>query len=124
MESLKLVDGSGLSRDNRLTPQAITSVLVHMYQDFSLRPEYMASLAVAGVDGTLNGRLNNTIAKGRIRAKTGRIRGVASLSGYIATKEGEILAFSMLMNGFKSSIEHVQQIQDKICLELINLSRE
>ena len=95
-----------------------------MYNDFSLRPEYLASLAVAGVDGTMDDRLNNSSAKGMIRAKTGRIRGVAALSGYIATKEGEILAFSMLMNNFRTSIENVQKLQDKICLELMNLSRE
>jgi D-alanyl-D-alanine carboxypeptidase/D-alanyl-D-alanine-endopeptidase (penicillin-binding protein 4) len=124
LEDLRLVDGSGLSRDNRLTPRAINRVLVHMYQDFSRRPEYLASLAVAGVDGTFKDRLGNSTARGMIRAKTGRIRGVAALSGYLATKQNEILAFSMLMNNFKTSIEQVQRIQDKICLELVNLKRE
>ncbi len=123
-QGLELVDGSGLSRNNRLTTKAITRVLAYMYNDFSLRPEYLASLAVAGVDGTMDGRLNNSSAQGMIRAKTGRIRGVAALSGYVATKEGEILAFSMLMNNFKTSIENVQKLQDKICLKLMNLSRE
>jgi D-alanyl-D-alanine carboxypeptidase/D-alanyl-D-alanine-endopeptidase (penicillin-binding protein 4) len=124
LKRLTLVDGSGLSRDNRLSPHAINRVLVHMYNDFSLRAEYMASLAVAGVDGTLNGRFNNTNAIGKIRAKTGRIRGVAALSGYIFTKQGELLAFSMLMNNFRTSTEQVQKIQDKICLELVNFERE
>ncbi len=124
LDGLRLVDGSGLSPDNRLTPQAINRVLVHMYHDFPRRPEYLASLAVAGVDGTFKDRLGNTIARGMVRVKTGRIRGVAALSGYMATKQGEVLAFSMLMNGFKTSVEQVQQIQDRICLELINLSRE
>ncbi len=121
-QGLRLVDGSGLSRGNRLTPKAIIQVLVYMYNDFSLRPEYLASLAVAGVDGTMGDRLNNSSAKGMLRAKTGRIHGVAALSGYIATKEGEILAFSMLMNNFKTGIENVQKLQDRICLELMNLT--
>ncbi|MFQ5895008.1 MAG: D-alanyl-D-alanine carboxypeptidase/D-alanyl-D-alanine-endopeptidase, partial [Nitrospinota bacterium] len=94
----RLADGSGFSLKNRLAPAALVRVLVRMYADFRLGPEYVASLGVAGVDGTLRRRLRGTTAERRIRAKTGLLRRVRALSGYAVSRAGEPLAFSILVN--------------------------
>lgn len=94
-----LADGSGLSRENRISPRALVTLLEAAYKDFRLRPEFMASLAVFGVDGTIRKRRRERAAARRVRAKTGILRGVRALSGYAAASNGETLAFSVLMNG-------------------------
>ncbi len=94
-----LADGSGLSRENRISPRALVVLLEAAYKDFRLRPEFMASLAVFGVDGTMRKRRRERAAARRVRAKTGILRGVHALSGYAAAENGETLAFSVLMNG-------------------------
>ncbi len=93
-----LADGSGLSRLNRLTPWVLVTVLEGIHRDFRLRPEFLASLAVIGVDGTVRKRLRRSKAARRIRAKTGLLFGVHALSGYAAAKNGETLAFSIIVN--------------------------
>lgn len=94
----ELADGSGLSRLNQITPRALTKVLGEIYYDFRLRPEFVSSLAVVGVDGTVRKRLRGRPEARRVRAKTGLLFGVYALSGYAAAKNGEVLAFSILIN--------------------------
>ena len=90
-----------------------------MYQDFSLRSEYLSSLAVMGEDGSLRRRLVDTPAQGQIRAKTGTLDGVRCLSGYTQTRKGEPLAFSFLINfGQECPSEKIVQLQNKVCLLL------
>ncbi len=122
--SLTLVDGSGLSRQNRLTAGTISEVLAAVYHNFKWQPEFMASLPLAGVDGTLEKRLEGNDTSRHLRAKTGRIKGVAALSGYLNTKDKETWAFSMLMNDFDTSIEQIQELQDNLCRLMINFSRD
>ncbi len=97
--SFELADGSGLSRQNRISPQAMVALLEGVHDDFRIWPEYIASLAVVGVDGTIRKRLRRSSAARRIRAKTGLLAGVQSLSGYAAAANGETLAFSIITNG-------------------------
>jgi D-alanyl-D-alanine carboxypeptidase/D-alanyl-D-alanine-endopeptidase (penicillin-binding protein 4) len=96
--SFDLADGSGLSRQNRITPRALVALLEGVHDDFRIWPEYIASLAVVGVDGTIRKRLRRSAAVRRVRAKTGLLAGVQSLSGYAASKNGELMAFSILSN--------------------------
>lgn len=112
IKSLFLDDGSGLSRRNRLSARSLVKTLNHMYQRFEYRPEYIASLATYGVNGTLKKR--NGAPVRFVRAKTGRINGVLALSGYIG-KGKEILAFSMLMNNIRKNHHVVEETQDAIC---------
>jgi D-alanyl-D-alanine carboxypeptidase/D-alanyl-D-alanine-endopeptidase (penicillin-binding protein 4) len=111
-KSLVLDDGSGLSRQNRLSARSLVQVLSYMYGRFEYRPEYIASLATYGVNGTLKKRNGAPIRF--VRAKTGRINGVLALSGYIG-KGKEMLAFSMLMNNIRKDKQKVEKIQDAIC---------
>ena len=96
--SVRLADGSGLSRANRASPYRVTRLLLGM----RARDEFQAfrdSLSVAGRDGTLAPRMRNGAARGRCRAKTGTIIGVSALSGYCEARSGDTYAFSILMNG-------------------------
>ncbi|MGF1539627.1 MAG: D-alanyl-D-alanine carboxypeptidase/D-alanyl-D-alanine-endopeptidase [Pleurocapsa sp.] len=93
----RLSDGSGLSRNNLITPRTLVSTLRAMYHSPG-HDIFFASLPVAGVSGTLQNRLRNSIAQGTVRAKTGTLKGVRSLSGYIENPEYGTLAFSIITN--------------------------
>ncbi len=97
--SFDLADGSGLSRLNQMTARGLVTLLENVYNDFRLRPEFTASLAVLGVDGTVRKRMPASHAARRVRVKTGMLGGVHTLSGFAAAENGEILAFSILSNG-------------------------
>ena len=103
-DQVLLEEGSGLSRANLVTPAAVVDLLVHMARS----PEaaaFMDALPVAGVDGTLQNRLEGPRALGRIRAKTGTLRYTSSLSGYGTTAGGERLAFALLLNNYRRDAE-------------------
>jgi D-alanyl-D-alanine carboxypeptidase/D-alanyl-D-alanine-endopeptidase (penicillin-binding protein 4) len=95
-----MVNGSGLFKGGAVTPDALARLLVHMVNDPALRPEYLSQLAVAGVDGTLSGRLSDLKRTRVVRAKTGTLDDVVALSGYVfGPGESRALAFSFLVNG-------------------------
>lgn len=118
-----LENGSGLSRNNRLSPEQIVALLTYMHENFEVRSEYLASLAVAGVDGTLQSRWQGTQAERRLRAKTGAIRSVSCLSGYAVSKDNEVFAFSIMMNNYNSGGYAVKKIQNQIGLLLTEFYR-
>lgn len=109
-----LADGSGVSRYNLLSATMLTNLLVYMFKDFSVMPEYLMSLPIAGVDGTLSWRMKDSEAEGVLRAKTGTMRGVTTLAGYAMTADGEILAFAMLMSHYVGSSNPRRALQDRI----------
>ncbi len=117
-----LADGSGLSRYNYVAPEAVALVLEAMYRRPDFAPLFDA-LPVAGVDGTLAGRLKGTRAAGNARAKTGSLSNVRSLSGYVRTADGEMLLFVILVNGFTAPQRVVEAAQDQIVERLANFSR-
>jgi D-alanyl-D-alanine carboxypeptidase/D-alanyl-D-alanine-endopeptidase (penicillin-binding protein 4) len=112
----QLVDGSGLSESNRLSPRQLTTVLKAMWQDFSLRPEYVVSLAVMGLDGSVEERLAQSPARQRLRVKTGHLKGVSALSGYAVAADGIELAFSILVNNSTCGRRQMERIQDQAAL--------
>ena len=116
-------DGAGLSRKSRVSPAQLVRVLTNMYDDIRFRPEFVASLAVMGVDGSIRNRLDDTLAERRIRAKTGTLNGVDTLSGYAFSMDGDVIAFSILMNGSRCPHWQMRQLQDRITLELVRLDR-
>jgi D-alanyl-D-alanine carboxypeptidase/D-alanyl-D-alanine-endopeptidase (penicillin-binding protein 4) len=99
VERLSLVDASGLARQNLITAEATVQLLAHMsrHRHFQI---WLDAQPVAGVDGTLRGRLRGTMAAGNLRAKTGTISNVSALSGYVTTAAGERLAFSIIVNHY------------------------
>lgn len=98
LQNAVLVDGSGLSRQDRLTPEQTVNLLKFLHDRFGLAYEYIAALPIAGQDGTLQRRLRKPNQKGLIRAKTGSMTGVVSLSGYLYTANAHTLAFSIFIN--------------------------
>lgn len=93
-----LVDGSGLSRKDRLSPLQTVELLRFLHARFPLAYEYIAALPIAGQDGTLQKRLRKPNQQGFVRAKTGSMTGVASLSGYLYTANAHTLAFAIYIN--------------------------
>ena len=121
--SYSVVDGSGLSKQNSLSPDQITDVLKNMYYDFSVRAEYVSSLGIMGIDGSLKKRLKEFPKRRYIRAKTGTLNGASSLSGYVGAEGGEELAFSMLINSRKCNWANNTKIQNSIVEKLAEFSR-
>lgn len=91
----QVADGSGLSRANRTSPAEVVRLLRSMASDRAFR----RSLAVAGRSGTLAGRMRGTTAAGRCQGKTGTLSNVSNLAGYCRARNGDTLAFAILMNG-------------------------
>lgn len=116
-------DGSGLSRYNYIAPSTITSVLARMYQDPRHRDAFLATLPIAGKDGTISTRMRGTHAEGNAVAKTGSIANVRSLSGFVKTRNGETLAFSIIANDFVIPSATVNWIADLAVEILANFSR-
>ena len=94
-----LEEGSGLSRKDLITPSATIELLRFMSRHRHAE-SYRDSLPIAGVDGTLKNRMVGTIAAGNVRAKTGSLSYVYTLSGYVTSLAGERLAFSILLNNY------------------------
>jgi D-alanyl-D-alanine carboxypeptidase/D-alanyl-D-alanine-endopeptidase (penicillin-binding protein 4) len=116
------VDGSGLSRYDYVTADVMVTILEHMYKDPRHRRAFTSALAIAGTDGTVASRLKNTRAEGNAIAKTGSIANVRALSGYVRTRDGETLAFSMLANAFTIPPATVNWIADVAVETLSNYS--
>lgn len=98
MHTASMIDGSGLSRQDLLSTEQTVSLLRYLYERFPLTYEYIAALPIAGQDGTLKRRLRKPTQKGLVRAKTGTMTGVMSLSGYLYTANGHTLAFAIYIN--------------------------
>ena len=120
---LVLADGSGLSRYNLITPTALVAILTHVFHEDRLRQPFVASLPVAGTDGTLSGRLKNTPAAGNLRAKTGSMTHARSLSGYVNTADGEPLVLAIVVNNFGVPATVVDDATDTIVARLASFSR-
>jgi serine-type D-Ala-D-Ala carboxypeptidase/endopeptidase (penicillin-binding protein 4) len=111
-----LVDGSGLSRENRVTTRLITDVFALMSTHKYAR-EFYDSLTIAGADGTLRKRMKDI--EGTVRGKTGSIGGVRSLSGYATTREGKTLAFSIIYNEAGRHEHQCEELADNACRVLV-----
>jgi D-alanyl-D-alanine carboxypeptidase/D-alanyl-D-alanine-endopeptidase (penicillin-binding protein 4) len=95
LDAVIVHDGSGVSRENRVTPATVTELLLQLRvaADF---PTLWDALPIAGVDGTLAHRMKGTAAEGVLRAKTGTLSGVYNLSGYVPDVHGEFVPFVLL----------------------------
>ena len=112
-------DGSGLSRQNLVTPEAVVQLL--RYADSqSWGPSFRDTLPLAGTDGSLSNRFKDVEIQGRIHAKTGSLGGVKTLSGYATTNHGDRVAFSILSNNFNLPDKRINETIDNIVAEIMN----
>jgi D-alanyl-D-alanine carboxypeptidase/D-alanyl-D-alanine-endopeptidase (penicillin-binding protein 4) len=121
-DSQQLVDGSGLSRRDTIAPDTLLAVLKREY-DASGESPWMKALPVAGVDGSLETRLKGTAAERNVRAKTGTMSNIRSLAGYVTTRDGEHLAFVIMVNNFEGAGAVAVQAIDAIAVRLAGFSR-
>ena len=114
---MRMVDGSGLSRYDLVTPRLLVGLLQHMAAspDSAL---WYAALPVAGEDGTLKSRMSQPPLLGRVHAKTGTLTGVRSLSGYLTTTRGEPIVFSFLVNHHLHHAADVDRLVDEALREI------
>jgi len=122
-EGFSILDGSGLSRQNRLSPDQIVSVFQDMYADLGVYPEFISALGVMGRDGNVLKRMNGHNSAERARVKTGTLNSVSALSGYFQSADGERFAFSILMNDLKCSNGQAKRLQDRIVREGLKFKR-
>jgi D-alanyl-D-alanine carboxypeptidase/D-alanyl-D-alanine-endopeptidase (penicillin-binding protein 4) len=115
-----IVDGSGLSIQNRVTPRLLVQALKAGRSSFAFGPEFMASFPIAERDGTLEKRLRGK--QGQIRAKTGLLSDakVTALSGFAERADGETLIFSILVNGHGVSSGAAMDAVDEIAAALVD----
>jgi serine-type D-Ala-D-Ala carboxypeptidase/endopeptidase (penicillin-binding protein 4) len=117
---MRIIDGSGLSRYNQITPHQMMQVLDFAYHHNGTNYEFVSALPIAGVDGTLKHRMYNIARK--VRAKTGTIHGVVSLAGYAASSNKEPIAFVIMINGRNSGWSY-KELEDKIVTLLTQYQR-
>ncbi|MDP1602377.1 MAG: D-alanyl-D-alanine carboxypeptidase/D-alanyl-D-alanine-endopeptidase [Legionella sp.] len=119
LDKAVLTDGSGLSRNDSVTPNQTVSLLQFLFDRFPLSYEYIAALPVSGRDGTLQRRFKKPNQQDLVRAKTGTMTGVVSLSGYLYTANAHTLAFAIFINnvhGTKLSVSgRYRYLVDALC---------
>ncbi len=116
-----LEDGSGLTRYNSFTPQQVIRLLT-VSASQPTEAAFVDSLPLAGVNGTLRTRMQNTAAAGNLRGKTGSLTNVSALSGYVRSRDGERLAYAIMLNGYAET--SLKTLEDEIGTRLAEFSRE
>jgi D-alanyl-D-alanine carboxypeptidase/D-alanyl-D-alanine-endopeptidase (penicillin-binding protein 4) len=114
----ELYNPSGLTRDNKMSPYALWKVLQDMRFQFRYQPEFVTSLPIAGIDGTLKRRMKDGPGERWVRAKTGFLTGVVSLAGYAGRKDGTVLPFVFMFNG-SADEAHVRSVFDQMATALV-----
>ena len=122
-DGFEVLEGSGLTRFNYVTGTMMTKLLKYMYDQEELFDFFYNSLAIAGVDGTIERRMIGGEAERNVHAKTGTINSVTSLCGYAVSRDNELLIFYAVMNGFGGSNKPYRNMQDNICEVLCRFSR-
>jgi D-alanyl-D-alanine carboxypeptidase/D-alanyl-D-alanine-endopeptidase (penicillin-binding protein 4) len=110
----RLVDGSGLSDQDRMPASLLASVLAEAYGDFEIGPELITSLPIGGADGTLADRFASEEGRRRVRGKTGKISGAVSLAGYVTNRDHHVLAFVVFANQPRGTLEAVYRSIDRL----------
>lgn len=108
---------SGLTRDNQFSPFAMWKIILHLRNDFKVQPEFLTSLPIAGVDGTLKRRMKNSPGERWVRAKTGFLTNVVSLAGYAGRNDGRVFTFTFIFNGSKDEAS-VRNFFDQLLIAL------
>lgn len=120
----EILEGSGLTRFNKVNSDMYIRLLKYMYDDTKSFDYFYSTLPIAGKDGTLRNRMIGTEAENNVHAKTGTLNSVSALSGYAVSRDSELLIFYIVMNGFGGGANEVRYKQDQICELLCQFSRK
>ena len=120
----KVVDGSGLSRYNKVSVGSITGLLEKIYFDIRYFDTFYNSLSMAGTDGTLRNRMKNSDTTINFRGKTGTLNGASSVSGYLKLANGDDLIISMIFEYSKKSNNYYRGVEDEIIEKLAGFDYE
>lgn len=121
ISGLHMADGSGLSRANTITTKIQATVLSKIYRDSLLYPFFNPCLPIAGKNGSMTSLCKNTFAENNLRAKTGYINRARGYCGYVKTKAGKELAFSVLFNNYDCSAKEMKLKIEKFLVALVDL---
>jgi D-alanyl-D-alanine carboxypeptidase/D-alanyl-D-alanine-endopeptidase (penicillin-binding protein 4) len=114
---LRMCDGSGLSKENLLTPKLLTDVLFYMMSS-PYNYIFYNSLPLSGISGTLKHYTNGTTAEGMIRAKTGTVNGVKSFAGYVNTLSGKKLVFAIILNNISCRAKIIKKKMEGVFVRM------
>ncbi len=118
-----LVNGSGLTYENRIRPEDLGQLLYTLYHRLDLGPVFMQTLAVGGIDGTIHHRFHGALS-GLVRGKTGTLNGVSVLSGYVGAEPG-VLIFTIFVEGFRPRrLPAIRQAQADLVAEMMRSLRD
>ncbi len=115
----RLFDGSGLSRYDSVSPHQLAQLLKYAYSQPKIKPDLWDALPIAGQDGTLRGRLISSVKSQSVHAKTGTMKGVSALAGYIETLHNGLLAFVIITNGPEDDHRAYKNFEDRVCRFLL-----
>lgn len=119
LNSFIQTDGSGLSRLARFAPSQVSRLLLHSWRDFHIGPELMSSLKISGLDGWSPAAFKRPPLQGELRVKSGHIRGVNTLAGFIHTDSQRLVAFAAMVNEHRAGQWEIDQRMAEIVLWLI-----
>lgn len=118
--TVQLLDGSGLSRYNLVTPSQFSKVLLSVYHDNAVKDAFIEALPRSGESGTLKGRMDSIELKGKVKAKTGTMMNDSSLVGYLTTPSRKDLVVVILMDHIHD-VKKARDLQDALCKQLLKL---
>lgn len=118
----QIVNGSGLTYDNRMSAELFVRLIQDMYDDHKLWPAFEGSLSIAGRDGTLRHRCRSGTLYGRLMAKTGTVNGVKAIAGVVPSDDNETIAFAILLNGHPNT-SGAKDVQTKIAEAIAKFRR-
>lgn len=113
---LSLVDGSGLSRYNQISPHHYITFIKYLFTNEEAFQEFEKTLPLAGIDGSLQKRMQDPELKGKVFAKTGSMTGACGLTGWVKPNDKKHIAFACISNGFvTSTLSHKTKFEDELC---------
>lgn len=115
----EFLNGAGFTRENKMTPEQLGQVLTAVRRDFRIFPEFLTSMPISGIDGTLRSRFQGLDSVGWVRAKSGLLNGVIGLAGYTGDEHGKILTFVFIFNGPAGREDSARRLFDRMATTLV-----
>ncbi len=118
-DDYEFINGAGFTRENLMSPKQLGAVLTAVRRDFRIFPEFLSSLPISGVDGTLRSRFKGLESVGWVRAKSGLLNGAIGLAGFAGDEKGRIFTFVFLFNGSAGKEDAARQLFDRMATSLV-----